>query len=261
MLELSHVSACYGKRQVLRDINLAVHPGELLALIGPNGSGKSTLIRTAMGLHPYTDGAVTLDGAPIRSLSLKMIARKAAWLPQSRNVPDITAWRMVLHGRFPHMAFPRHLTQEDYKIAAKALEEVDGLSLADCLLRDLSGGERQKVYLAMALAQECGTILMDEPTTFLDIFHQIQVLNLAKRLAQSGKAVALVLHDLPLAFSFADRVALLHEGQLLQQGTPEDLLASDRLPAVFGVDLRKIWDGNGWQYYCVGTAIQCCSSP
>ena len=102
---------------------------------------------------------------------------------------------------------------------------------------------------------------MDEPTTFLDIFHQIQVLNLAKRLAQSGKAVALVLHDLPLAFSFADRVALLHEGQLLQQGTPEDLIASDRLPAVFGVDLRKIWDGNGWQYYCVRTAIQCYSSP
>ena len=111
-------------------------------------------------------------------------------------------------------------------------------------------------YLAMALAQECGTILMDEPTTFLDIFHQIQVLNLAKRLAQSGKAVALVLHDLPLAFSFADRAALLYEGQLLQQGTPEELLASDRLSAVFGVGLRKTWDGNICQSFYVRTATQ-----
>ena len=207
MLELRNLSARYGGKLALENVSLEFRPGELLAVIGPNGSGKSTLLRAAAGLLPY-DGDVTLDGVSLRNLSRKEIARNIAWMPQSRNTPDITVWRMVLHGRFPYAGYPRHIREADSESAARALEDADAAELSGRFLRDLSGGERQKVYLATTLAQQCGAILLDEPTTYLDIAHQFRVLALAQRLAGEGKAVAAVLHDLPMAFQFADRIAL-----------------------------------------------------
>ena len=250
MLELRNLSAQYGGKEVLKNVSLSFRPGELLALIGPNGSGKSTLLRTAAGLHPYKDGDAALDGVPLRNLSRKEVARKVAWMPQSRNAPDMTVWRMVLHGRFPHMEYPRHIRREDRKIVAQALEDADGAELSERLLRELSGGERQKAYLATALAQQCDTILMDEPTAYLDIAHQFRVLSLAKRLAADGKAVAAVLHDLPMAFQFADRIALLRNGQLIRAGTPEELFAQQIVSEVFGVTLQRVWNRSVWRYYC-----------
>ena len=248
MLELRNLSAQYGGTEVLKDMNLSFRPGELLAVIGPNGSGKSTLLRTAAGLHPYQDGVAALDGVPLRNLSRKEIARKVAWMPQSRNAPDMTVWRMVLHGRFPHMGYPRRVRETDRRIVAQALEDADAAELSERFLRDLSGGERQKVYLAATLAQQCDTILMDEPTTYLDISHQFRVLALAKRLAAEGKAVAAVLHDLPMAFSFADRIALLQNGRLARTGTPEEMFAQEIVSDVFGVILRRIWNHSVRQY-------------
>ena len=249
MLELNRLSVWRGGERILRDVSLAFRPGELLAIIGPNGSGKSTLLRAAAGLYPRDTDAVTLDGVPLRALSAKEIARNVAWLPQSRNTPDITAWRMVLHGRFPHMQYPRHIREEDKRIAARALEAVDAANLSERLLRDLSGGERQKIYLAATLARQCDIILMDEPTTYLDISCQFQIISLAKGLAAEGKAVAAVLHDLPIAFGFADRIAILRDGELARMGTPEELLEQDIVTETFGVSLRKIWDNSAWRYY------------
>lgn len=250
MLELGNLSAWYGNAQVLRNVSLSFRSGELLAVIGPNGSGKSTLLRVAAGLHPAKDGSVTLDGVPLRRLSPKKIAQKIAWLPQSRNTPDITVWRMVLHGRFPHMGYPRHITEADRRIAARALEDADATELSGRFLRDLSGGERQKVYLAVTLAQQCDTILMDEPTTYLDISRQFQILALAKGLAAEGKAVAAVLHDLPMAFAFADRIAALRNGRVICADEPEKVYALGIVPEIFGVSLRRIRNGSGWRYYC-----------
>lgn len=249
MLELRNLFVRYGGKQALENVSLDFHPGELLAVIGPNGSGKSTLLRTAAGLLPC-DGGVTLDGVSLRALSPKEIAQKIAWLPQSRNTPDITVWRMALHGRFPHMGYPRRVTEQDRRIVAQALEDADAAELSGRLLRDLSGGERQKAYLAAMLAQQCDTILMDEPTTYLDIARQFRVLALAKRLTADGKAVAAVLHDLPMAFQFADRIAILRNGRLVRTGTPEELFAQEIVSDVFGVVLQRVWNHSVWRYYC-----------
>ena len=250
MLELSHVSAGYSGKTALREVSLAFHPGQVLAIVGPNGGGKSTLLKTAIGLRTRTEGTITLDGSPLEQLTPKQIAQKVSYLPQSRSVPDITARRMVMHGRFPHMSYPRRYTDADRQIVTEALEQADALELADRSVKTLSGGQRQKVYLAMALAQQTDTILMDEPTTYLDIAHQLQVIALARKLAAQGKAVVLVLHDLPMALAGADRLAVLHKGALAALGTPEEIYAKGIIPNIFGVALHRMQTEDGWQYYC-----------
>ena len=250
MIELCGVETGYHKHPVLQGVDLAFRPGEVLALVGPNGSGKSTLLRAALGLMPCWKGEVRYGGVPLDRLTPRQVARQVAFLSQSRPVPNITARRMVLHGRFPHLSYPRHYRPEDYRIVGKALEEVDAADLAPRPITELSGGQRQKVYLAMAIAQQTPTILMDEPTTFLDIAHQLGVMGLARRLAQGGRAVVMVLHDLPLALSGAHRLAVLEEGRLVCTGTPEEIYQTGVLERVFAVRQGRVWTDEGWQYYC-----------
>ena len=239
MIELQQVQAGYHNRPVLRGVDLAFRPGEVLALIGPNGSGKSTLLRTALGLLPCTGGQVLYDGVPLTQLS-----------PRQVTIPNITAQRMVLHGRFPHLSYPRHYRPEDKVIVRQALEEADAADLADRPMNELSGGQRQKVYLAMAIAQQTPTVLMDEPTTFLDIAHQLGVMQMARRLAAGGRAVVLVLHDLPLAMGGAHRLAVLQDGLLVQSGTPEEIYESGVLEPVFNIRQGRTQTADGWRYYC-----------
>lgn len=250
MIELHGVRSGYHKRPVLHGVDLDFRPGEVLVLLGPNGSGKSTLLRTALGLVPCTAGQVLYDGTPLSAMTPRQVARQVAFLSQSRSVPNITARRMVLHGRFPHLSYPRHYRPEDYRIVEQALAEVDAADLADRPVTELSGGQRQKVYLAMAVAQQTPTVLMDEPTTFLDIAHQLGVMELARRLARSGKAVVMVLHDLSLALSTADRLAILADGKLVQTGSPEEIYHSGILEPVFGIRQGRTRTEDGWQYYC-----------
>ena len=189
MIQLRDLSAGYGGRDVVRGVTLGFPPGRVLALLGPNGCGKSTLLRAALGLLPRSGGQVLLDGAPLESLSPRRRALMAAYLPQSRPTPNITAYKMVLHGRFPHLSYPRRCRGEDYEAADRALRWADAADVAPRPMGELSGGQRQKVYLAMALAQQAPTLLMDEPTTFLDVGHQLEVM---------------AVHDLPLAMRAAD---------------------------------------------------------
>jgi len=250
MLELKSLSAGYPGRDVLRDVDLNFAPGRVTVLLGPNGCGKSTLLRAACGLLPVSGGEVLLDGIPLTDYRPQQIAQKIAYLPQSRSVPNITARRMVLHGRFPYLSYPRRYRREDYEAADRALEQVDALEIADCSVAELSGGQRQKVYLAMALAQDTETILMDEPTTYLDIRHQMEVMALARTLAQQGKAVVLVLHDLCLAMEIADEIVVLWDGRLQQAGTPEEVFASGVLNRVMGIALSRTRTEEGWRYFC-----------
>lgn len=249
MMELRQLRAGYGEHMVLDGIDLALRPGEVLALLGPNGSGKSTLIRAALGLLPLAGGQVLIDGADAAALSPHQRAQKAAYLPQTRPVPNITALRMVLHGRFPHLPYPRRFRQEDYAAAMAALEQADAACLARRPMPELSGGQRQRVYLAMALAQDAPTLFLDEPTAFLDVSHQLEVGRLAGQLARQGKAVVLVLHDLPLALSTADRLAVLKGGRLLAVDGPEALCADGILNSVFGIELGRVMTDRGWRYY------------
>ncbi|MCI9351995.1 MAG: ABC transporter ATP-binding protein [Lawsonibacter sp.] len=249
MIELRHLRAGYPGRTVLEDVSLEFRPGQVLAVLGPNGCGKSTLLRTANGLLSKLGGEVLMDSVPLGSLSAREIAQKAAYLPQSRATPNITAGRMVLHGRFPYLSYPRRYRAEDHAMVRRALDWVGASELADRTLAELSGGQRQKVYLAMALAQDTETVLMDEPTTYLDVSCQLEVMALARRLAEEGRAVVMVLHDLTLALRYAHRAVLLSEGRVRQIGTPEELFQSGVLERVMGIALGRVETEEGWRYY------------
>lgn len=249
MIEIRDLSAGYGGRPVLHDISMAFPTGQVTVLLGPNGCGKSTLVKAVLGLLPDRTGGIFFDGVSIDRLTVRQIAQRAAYMAQARNIPSITARRMVLHGRFPHLGYPRRYRPEDHEIARRALAWADAEELAGRPMAELSGGQRQKVYLAMALAQDTETIFMDEPTTYLDVKHQMEVMAVSRRLADMGRAVVLVLHDLSLALREADQLAVLDEGTLCQVGTAEEIFASGVLDRVFGVAVKRVRTEHGWQYY------------
>lgn len=249
MIQIHDLCAGYQGWPVLRNVTLDFMPGEILAILGPNGSGKSTLLKATNGILPKAGGEILLDDAPLETLKPKEIAKKVAYLPQSRAVPNITARRMVLHGRFPYLSYPRHYGKEDWEMVDRALQWVGAEELGERTLPTLSGGQRQKTYLAMALAQNTQTILMDEPTTYLDISCQIEVMALACRLAGEGKAIVLVLHDLCMALQYAHRIALLRDGQLVHLGTPEELYLNGSIEDVMGIKLSRIQTKSGWRYF------------
>ena len=250
MMELCHITAGYGGPPVLRDVSLAFEPGKVTVLAGPNGCGKSTLLRVAARLMAPERGEVRIEGQDVSRLSAKQFARLAALLPQSRPLPGITAGSLVLHGRFPYLGYPRRYSREDREAARQAMERTGVAGLEGVPMAHLSGGQRQKVYLAMALAQETPAVFMDEPTTLLDVRHQMDVMRTARGLADGGKAVVLVSHDLCQALRTADRVALLADGRLCMAGTPEQVYAGGALDRVFGVRVRRVPVDGGWQYFC-----------
>lgn len=249
MIQIHDLCAGYQGWPVLRNVTLDFIPGEILAILGPNGSGKSTLLKATNGILPKSGGEILLDNMPLETLTPREIAKKVAYLPQSRAVPNITARRMVLHGRFPYLSYPRHYGKEDWEMVDRALQWVGAEELGERTLPTLSGGQRQKTYLAMALAQNTQTILMDEPTTYLDISCQIEVMALACRLAGEGKAVVLVLHDLCMALQYAHRIALLRDGQLVHLGTPEELYLNGAIEDVMGIKLSRVQTKSGWRYF------------
>jgi len=249
VIQLRDLSVGYDDQTILAGVDLDIRPGEVLVLAGPNGCGKTTLIRTVLGLQPRLSGEILVDHVPAQRLSSREMAQKVAYLAQSRNIPNITAGRMVLHGRFPYLSYPRRYRAEDWAAARTALERVGALELEHRPMPQLSGGERQKIYLAMALAQNTETVFLDEPTTYLDAKHQLDVMETARWLAEQGKAVVLVLHDLCLALRGADRLAVLAEGRLQQAGGPEEIFGAGILDRVFGVSLRRTQTSSGWRYY------------
>ena len=241
MVELRNLTAGYGEKTVLHDISITFPPGTVTAILGVNGCGKSTLLKAAAGLIPLQGGEV-LAGEPR--------ARHIAYLPQSRRLPELTAYRLVLHGRFPWLGWPRNYRKEDHTAAKAAMERLGVAEFADMPLPQLSGGTRQKCYLAMALAQEAPTILLDEPTSFLDPGHQLRFLEICRSLAAEGRAVVLVLHDLPLALRYADRVAVLDGGRLIALGTPDEIMSTDILQKTFGVQIFPVSTPLGTHYVC-----------
>ena len=251
MIQLNNLSAGYFGNPVIQNITMNFMPGKVTVLLGPNGSGKSTLLKAALGLLPAMNGEVLYDGVNIRQLKYRQIAQKAAFLTQSRNTPAIAALRLVLHGRFPYLTYPRHYSRQDYAISRKAMESTGSLQHEDTNVSQLSGGQRQGIYLAMALAQDTQTIFMDEPNTYLDISRQFQMMQTAHSLAYEGKAVVLVLHDILLALREADCIAVFQEGSLLCCNTPDSIYQSGILTQVFGVGVHRMNTAHGTQYYYI----------
>lgn len=240
MLEILKLSANYGPKPILSEINLTVQPGEVVVLIGPNGAGKSTLIRAASGIHPLRSGTVRIDGFDLRNLTSSQRARRLAVIPQARNLPPaFSVYEVVLLGRTPYLGWMGQASNADHDRVRKALEQTQLTSKASCCVGELSGGEQQRVLLARALAQDTSTLLLDEPTTHLDLQHQAGLLNIVRSLArEAGKAVLMALHDLNLAGLYADRIALLVGGRLKYSGSPSDVLTEPNLSAVYQVPVQ-----------------------
>ncbi len=250
MIELCHLSSGYPGKPVLSDFTCSIPSGQLTAILGPNGCGKSTLLKTICGILPPTGGTITLDGEDLAFLPSTQRAKCLSYLPQSSPIPHMTVERMVLQGRFPHLSYPRRYRQQDYAIAHKAMAQMGIDDLAQTLVGQLSGGQRQRVYLAMALAQESPWMLLDEPTTFLDIGSQLELLSFAQTLCTQGKTPVFVLHDLSLALSTCQNLILMNQGFLVATGTPQEVFASGQLDEIFGVRVRQVADGETWRYFC-----------
>lgn len=249
MINIENLTAGYNGQNTIRDISLTFKKDEISVLIGPNGCGKSTLLKTLCGIVPITQGRILFENADILTLHKKAIAQKMAYLPQSRNMPIISARRMVLHGRFPHLGYPKKYRKEDYDIVHTAMEQMGVLKYADTSIDTLSGGERQKVYLAMALAQSTPIVLLDEPTTYLDIYHQLDVIKLAVELKKQGKTVILVLHDLNLALQCADTIMVMDNGEIVTIAPPQEIISENVLEGVFKVKTEICYTKDGDRCY------------
>jgi iron complex transport system ATP-binding protein len=228
----------FGERRAISGVDLEVPVGQFVALAGPNGSGKSTLLRTLLGFLEPDRGVVELFGAPVGSLSIRERARRAAWVPQSEVLrDDVRLLDYVQYGRYPYHGPLDADTEADREIARRALGEVGLLDREKDGILAISGGERQRAVLARALAQEAPLLLLDEPTTHLDIAHQIDLLSRVRRLATEGRVtVVAALHDLNLAARYADRIVVLSRGRRVADGTPTAVLSTDLLARVWGVD-------------------------
>jgi iron complex transport system ATP-binding protein len=242
MIEIRSIGVRYGQRRALEDVSLSVYQGEVVALIGPNGAGKSTLLRASSGLLPISSGSVLVDGIDIRQMRSNERAGRLAVVPQARNLPPaFTVYEAVLLGRTAYVGWLGKASEADHHNAEVALAKTQLLSLADRRVGELSGGEQQRVLLARALAQDSPTLLLDEPTTHLDLQHQSSLLNLTRTLAnEHGKAILIALHDLNLAGIYADRVALLVGGRLRHYGSPGDVLTERNLAAVYNTPVHVI---------------------
>lgn len=248
-----NLSAGYGNVSVVHDLSLAIPQGRFTALLGPNGCGKSTLLHTLAGLQPVQAGEVLLWGQSISGMATKALARRIAVLAQSAQTPEgLTVNDLVRQGRYPHRSLLGGWSMEDGAMVDDALRLTSMTHLRNRLLENLSGGQRQRAWIAMTLAQQGEILLLDEPTSYLDLAHQIEVLNLLRDLIdQSNVTVVAVLHDLNQAARYADHMVLLKDGLLTAEGPPAAVLTPNEVQDVFGVDVSVIEDPETGTPMCI----------
>lgn len=243
-LAAAGLSLGYGDRTVVDDLDLVIPPGKVTAIVGANASGKSTVLKAMSRLLAPRTGAVLLDGKEIHRTPTKEVARTLGLLPQSPVAPEgIAVADLVGRGRHPHQGMLSRWSAEDDAAVARALEVTGTADLADRAVDELSGGQRQRVWIAMVLAQETDVLLLDEPTTFLDVSHQIEVLDLLTDLNRSrGTTIVMVLHDLNVAARYSDHLIAMVDGHVHAAGTPDQVLTVDNVRAVFGLESQIITD-------------------
>ncbi|MFE2292508.1 ABC transporter ATP-binding protein [Streptomyces sp. NPDC059452] len=240
------VTVGYGGRAVIDDLDVAIPPGVITTIIGPNGCGKSTLLRTLTRLLKPASGTVVLDGEDIVKLRTRDVAKKLGLLPQTPVAPEgLTVGDLVARGRHPHQSWLRQWSSDDAGVVERALAMTGVLDLADRPVDSLSGGQRQRVWISMTLAQGTDLLLLDEPTTYLDLAHAIDVLDLVDDLHESGCTVVMVLHDLNLATRYSDNLVVMRAGSILAQGHPRDVITAELLYEAFGLQAKVIDDPVG----------------
>ncbi len=246
-ISLEGLTFAYDSRPVLEGLSLDLEDGEILALVGPNGSGKSTLLRNIAGILKPASGAIYLDFKALGEFTPRELARLLGAVEQERQVGfDFTVRELVELGRLPHLGRLERLGPKGREAVRRALELTHIAEFAERRISTLSGGERQRAFLAIALAQEPKALLLDEPTTHLDINYQLEIMEIIRERARAGLTVIMALHDLNLAAHYADWMALLHCGRLLALGKPEEVLTPERIKEAFGVEVaveRSHWTG------------------
>ncbi|WP_323188014.1 ABC transporter ATP-binding protein [Streptomyces sp. NBC_01264] len=240
------VTVGYGDRTVIDSLDVSIPPGVVTTIIGPNGCGKSTLLRTLSRLLKPTSGSVVLDGEDIARLRTRDVAKKLGLLPQAPVAPEgLTVADLVARGRHPHQSWLRQWSSDDASVVERALEMTGVADLADRPVDALSGGQRQRVWISMTLAQGTDLLLLDEPTTYLDLAHAVDVLDLVDDLHESGCTVVMVLHDLNLAARYSDNLIVMKAGSVLAQGHPREVLTAELLQETFGLRAMVIDDPVG----------------
>lgn len=242
--ETKHIQSGYENKTILNDVNLSIPSNQISIIIGANGCGKSTLLKTMARLIKPTGGEVLLDGKSIHKMAPKQLAKVLGLLPQSPIVPEgITVADLVGRGRFPHQSVMRGWTKKDYEAVAEALEMMNITEFADRNIDELSGGQRQRVWIAMALAQQTDILFLDEPTTYLDITYQVEILDLLTDLNKKyGTTIVMVLHDINLSARYADYLFTVKNGHLIAEGKPTEILTADLIKETFHLDCQVIND-------------------
>lgn len=243
-IEARDLSVGYGKRPVIEEMDLTIPESQITSIIGPNGCGKSTLLKTVARILKPSHGSVLLDGKAIHNQSTRDIAKKIAILAQSPHTPEeITVKDLVSYGRSPYQKGFGQLTAKDWEMIHWALGETNLLEYADRYVHALSGGQRQRVWIAMALAQDTDILLLDEPTTYLDLAHQLDVLQVLERLnKKQGKTIVMVMHDLNHASRFSDFIVSMRDGEVIKAGSPRDVMTNKVLRSVFDIDAHIVED-------------------
>lgn len=240
-LRVQGLHARYRDKPVLQGLELALPAGQVLAIVGPNGCGKSTLLRCIARLHRPNQGQVLLGGENVWRKTPGQMARAIGLLPQHTQAPTgITVEQLVAFGRRPHQSLLRQWSAADAAAVREALAETDMQALAGQALERLSGGQRQRAWLAMVLAQGTPWLLLDEPTSMLDLGHQVELLSLVRRLARAGRSVVMVLHDLAAAARYADRLLAMHEGRVLRCGVPAEVVTPELVRRLYGIEAHVL---------------------
>lgn len=241
MIKLENVKVTKHRKEILKNITFTLQKGKFYCLIGTNGSGKTTILRAIMGLCNY-QGNIYVNQINIQQIAKKERAKYISYLPQNRVTPNIDVYTLIAHGRYPHLGFSKVLTSKDDEKIKYAAKISNVSHLLDREVVSLSGGERQRTYIAMLIAQDADILLLDEITTYLDIEHQLELLEVLRKLCTNGKGIVMVLHDLPQAFSIADEVLLLSKGEIMVVGKPDEIYKDSAITQSFGVSLKKSTD-------------------
>ncbi|GAA2404221.1 ABC transporter ATP-binding protein [Streptomyces glaucosporus] len=238
------LTLAYDRRTIAEDLTVAIPDRSFTVIIGPNACGKSTLLRALSRMLKPAAGSVLLDGRDISSLNAKQVARTLGLLPQSSTAPEgISVSELVSRGRYPHQGLLRQWSKEDERVVAESMASTGVAELADRSVDELSGGQRQRVWIAMALAQQTPLLLLDEPTTYLDLAHQIDVLDLCARLhEEEGRTLVAVLHDLNHAARYATHLIAMRDGRVVASGPPAEVVTAELVEEVFGLPCRVIDD-------------------